>query len=57
MFSLAMSLDARLTKADKANDDGGSGGDGSCMKPEVAPAPLPEVEELWGTVAVPCLDL
>ena len=39
-----------LTKADKANDDGGSGGDGSCMKPAEATT-VAAVED------VPCLDL
>ena len=61
---------AILTKADRANDEGGSGGDGSCIKPPLdeAPASRPveaiNLAELAAVVvppeavtAMPCLDL
>lgn len=40
-------------KADKANDDGGSGGDGSCIRPVVAAAAVEAMVE----EDVPCLVL
>ncbi len=41
-----------LTKADKANDDGGSGGDGSCIKP----CGGDEATTMAAVEDVPCLD-
>lgn len=42
-------------KADKANDDGGSGGDGSCIRPVLAAAVA--VEAAMVEEDVPCLVL
>ena len=47
----------QLTKADKANDDGGSGGDGSCIRPVVFAVAWPTVEATVEEEDVPCLVL